>query len=73
MKITIESTSTLTLIGGSTARLWEGTTEAGATVWVFVTLISAPADADTAELDEELVRLMRDADGSFVTFEELHS
>lgn len=72
MKLTIRSTSTLTHIDGVPCRLWEGTTASGTEVWVFVRLISVPADADTAELDRDLVGVMRTAGDKFIPFKDLH-
>jgi hypothetical protein len=72
VKITIESTDTLTLLEGRRVRLWEGVTEAGAKVWVFVALISVDADEDTAELDAELIEMFRTEAARFIPFEEIH-
>ncbi len=60
MNLTIKSTSTFTELEGKRCRLWEGKTDAGTRVWVFVALISASAADDTAQLDEELTQLLQE-------------
>lgn len=54
MKMVIESTDVITTLDGVRCRVWEGTTERGVRVKVFVHRIRARDDADTAELDKEL-------------------
>jgi hypothetical protein len=71
MKLTIESTTEITEVQGCPCRMWEGKTEAGVRLWVFVALISASADAATAELDQELTQLLR-TEGRFRPFDAIH-
>jgi hypothetical protein len=54
MRITIESTDMVTLVGNVPARLWRGRTERGVECLVFVHRIAVRRDADTAEFDREL-------------------
>lgn len=55
MKLTIEPTGHLTRLDGVPVRLWEGRTESGRPVWVFVHRISTADDQARAELDRALV------------------
>jgi len=42
MRITIESTTKIVTVNGVPARVWEGTTEAGAAVICFITRVASP-------------------------------
>ncbi len=55
MKITIENTTRLVQINGVDARLWEGETDDGVPVHVFVTRLSpqSPTDSPTLESFKE--------------------
>ena len=62
MKLTIEPTGTFAELtpangAGLVARVWDGMTERGARVHVFVATIAAPIGQDNAELDAELIEL----------------
>lgn len=57
MRITIESTDTLTSIEGVPVRLWEGTTESGIKCRVFVRMIAVRNDEDSAPFERELKEL----------------
>ena len=54
MKITIENTTKVVELNGIPARVWEGATESGVKVVVFVSRISVPEGEDTAEFEKEL-------------------
>lgn len=60
MKITIENTNKIVmlkpdpLLDGIPARIWEGTTESGIKVILFVTRIMAPAEADLSQFNAQL-------------------
>ena len=54
MKLTIESTDTLTHIDGVPVRLWRGTTEAGNPVDLFIHRVASADPAAQAELSREL-------------------
>lgn len=54
MRLVIESTETVTELDGVEVRLWEGTTETGRPVKVFVRRIAADDPAAQAELEREL-------------------
>lgn len=63
MKITVESTSRIVEVDGVLCRAWEGTTERGVEVSVLIPRVRARHDADTGQLDRELLemRAPRDA------------
>jgi hypothetical protein len=54
VKITIESTETLTSIDNVPVRLWEGTTEDGVRCKVFIHRIAVHKDEDAAAFETEL-------------------
>lgn len=54
MRMTIESTDRLVTVDGLPGRVWEGTTEAGVAVYVLVTRIAVPIDADHGQFEREL-------------------
>ena len=54
MKLTLESTGIVTTIDGELARLWEGRTESGIAVKVFIKVIAVVAEEDTTEFEREL-------------------
>lgn len=54
MKITIESTEKVVTLNGIPARIWEGATEKGVPVVVFVTRIGVPLDGDQTDFQREL-------------------
>lgn len=54
MKIHIENTTRITEVSGVPARIWEGHTEAGIPVIVFVTRIAVEREADCAEFERDL-------------------
>lgn len=54
MKITIESTDSITRIDGVPVRLWEGRTEAGTLCRVFVHRIALHESQDADQFDAEL-------------------
>lgn len=54
MKITIESTNTVTEIDGVPVRLWKGVTEAGAFCDVFVHLLARRTNQDLTEFERDL-------------------
>ena len=54
MRITIESTTKLVELNGVPARVWEGRTESGIPVHVFVTRVAVPIDADASEFERDL-------------------
>lgn len=63
MKITVESTSKIVellsagAVHGVPARLWEGRTESGIPVHVFITRIAVANDRDTAQFEQELLEV----------------
>jgi hypothetical protein len=71
MNLSIHSTSTFTELEGKRCRLWEGKTDAGTRLWVFVALISVSAADDTAELDQELTQLLLE-EAQLRAYYELH-
>lgn len=54
MKITVESTTKIVELNRIQARVWEGTTETGIPVHVFITRIAAAESADQGEFQREL-------------------
>lgn len=54
MKLTIESTTKMVTLDGVPARIWEGHSEDGVAVQVFVTGIQADASADLSRFAREL-------------------
>jgi hypothetical protein len=62
LKITIESTPTLTSIDGVEVRHWLGITEGGIPCHVFTRKLAVADDADSAEFDRELRRDAEPAD-----------
>jgi hypothetical protein len=61
VKLTIESTPTVSTIAGCPCRLWEGVTAQGVRLWFWVRMISTSADDDDddkAALDPELVEVL---------------
>ncbi len=54
MKITIESTPTITEVGGTKVRLWTGVTESGIPCKVFVRLLAVRNDQDASQFAAEL-------------------
>lgn len=56
MRITMESTATITAINGVEVRLWHGVTEAGVPVLVYVHRLCVPDVGDNcAQFDQELL------------------
>lgn len=55
MKITLESTPTLTEINGQECRVWRGTTERGIAITAFIPAIAVDAMADQAQFSAELI------------------
>ena len=54
MKITVESTTKIVQFNGLPARIWEGETETGIPVHVFITRIAVAREADTGQFEHEL-------------------
>lgn len=54
MKLTIESTTRIIAVNGVPARVWEGVSEKGAPVYLAVTRVAVPENADQAEFAKEL-------------------
>ncbi len=54
MKLTLESTPTITTIDGVPVRLWEGVTQDGIPVKVFIHRIAVASDQDHAAFEREL-------------------
>lgn len=54
MKITVESTTKIVHLSGIPARIWEGRTQTGIPVHVFITRIAVASEADTSQFDREL-------------------
>jgi len=54
VKIVIESTTKVVELNGVPARVWEGGTETGIPVIVFVTRIAVARTEDTAEFERDL-------------------
>jgi len=54
VKITIENTTKVVHVDGVPARVWEGRTESGVPVIVFVTRIAAERTEDLAEFERDL-------------------
>lgn len=71
MRLTIESTPTLTLVEGVPVRVWEGTSESGARCLVFVRLIGVREDEDSAAMDDELIALAREPSGKFTRLDKI--
>jgi hypothetical protein len=64
MKMTIESTTKFVTLNGVPARLWEGTSESGTPVFVFVTRVGILGDHDATEFERELtVQRLPSAEG----------
>jgi len=60
MKITIESTSKITMLvgdggGAVAARVWEGYTESGIRIHAFITRIAVSTQEDTSEFERDLL------------------
>ncbi len=55
MRITIESTNTTTVLDGTECRIWEGVTEGGAKVRLFITRLQVHVDQDTSEFERDLI------------------
>lgn len=66
MKITIESTASLTTINGVPVRLWEGVTENGVRCKVFVHRLAVHKDDDCAQFDRELQETQGPPQTSFI-------
>lgn len=64
MKINIETTSQITLVGGVQCRAWDGVTEGGIRCKVFVHRVVIHKDQDASEFEKEL--LEQPASGSVV-------
>lgn len=62
MKITIESTDKIVtlkpgpLLEGVQARVWEGETESGVPVHVFITRLAVPNDKITPEIEDRFLK-----------------
>ena len=54
MKITVESTTKIVEFNQCPARVWEGVTETGIPVHVFITRVAVANEADTSQFDREL-------------------
>lgn len=54
MKITIESTDTITYYNGSRVRVWKGVTERGVEVGLFIAGIAVHQDKDCSQFEQEL-------------------
>lgn len=54
MKITIEQTTKIVQLNGVPARIWEGHTETGIPVHVFITRIATHKDNDREQFEREL-------------------
>jgi hypothetical protein len=67
MKITIESTDTITILDGVHCRVWRGITERGAECELAIPSIRVPAGSDAAELEAELCEMQ----GPFVGLDSL--
>lgn len=50
----MESTTKIVSLDGVPARVWEGTTDQGVSVHVFVTRLSVPDDQDASQFEAEL-------------------
>ena len=59
MKATIESTTRMVQVNGVPARIWEGRTESGIEIILYVALVAHAADAPPTEFEKEL-RIMKD-------------
>lgn len=66
MKLTIEATEQITLVGDARCRVWKGTTASGTPCTVFVKLIAVAADQDQAVFERELREQL--PPGQFVDF-----
>jgi hypothetical protein len=55
MRITIESTSRIVHVNGVPARVWQGATENGVAIVCMVTRVAVAKDADSSQLEAELV------------------
>ena len=55
MKLTLESTDTITSIDGQPCRVWRGVTARGIHCVVFVSRIAVEGGADTSEFEAELL------------------
>lgn len=54
MKITVESTTKIVQLNGVEARVWEGSTESGIPIHVFITRIASHLDNDNSQFEQEL-------------------
>ena len=54
MKVHLESTTKTVHLNGVPARIWEGHTESGIPVHVFITRIACDLDADAGEFERDL-------------------
>lgn len=54
MKVCMESTEKIVALNGVPARIWEGHTESGIPVIVYVTRVQVPEDADQEQFQREL-------------------
>lgn len=54
MRIQIESTQRVVTVNGIEARIWEGHTESGIPVIVFIPRIAVSADQDCSQFEAEL-------------------
>lgn len=56
MKITVENTDKIVELNGVPARIWEGLTDSGIPIHVFVTRIAVNRENDTTQFETELKR-----------------
>lgn len=56
MKITVESTDLMVTLNGVPARIWQGETDSGMPVHVFVTRVAVDKDEDLSQFERELQR-----------------
>lgn len=74
MKVTLESTSMITTIGGTKARVWEGETEGGIKCYAAIALIAHHKDDDhrSAEFTKALQEVKPPSERAVATFDIRH-
>lgn len=54
MKVTLESTSKIVTLNGVGCRIWEGKTEGGVPIHVYIALTAVDSSEDASELERDL-------------------
>lgn len=74
MKVTLESTSMITTIGGTKARIWQGETEGGIKCYAAIALIAHHKDDDhrNQEFAQSLAQVVAPSEAAIKVFDIRH-